>query len=79
MKRLLFHACPSDDPASWNDFLRKVSLWEPPEDAERLAPNVWVIPDGLAVLQLGRICYENSIVSRCLPIRYKAEWQNLPK
>ena len=50
MKFLLFHAIRPDFAArgnhDWDSFLCEASQVQLPPGAERLAPNVWLLPDG---------------------------------
>ena len=80
MRSLLFRAImPSERRVDWENFLREVSDLALPAGAERLAPNVWLLPArGEADLLLGRICRRHDISSRCLSIVHRSEWSTLP-
>lgn len=80
-KRLLFHAIlpgPHQPQIDWENFLRKARSLQLPTDAERLAPNVWLLPDeGDAYLLLSRLGHEHAIETRILPFRPASDWQPL--
>ena len=71
MKSLLFHAqVPDfDEPqAGWLNFLQDASATRLPEATERLAQNVWLLPDdGEAWRLLSQIGHQHGIATRILP------------
>lgn len=83
MKSRLFHAIPPspDEPQdAWSAFLRDAALWALPEDAECLAPNVWVLPDDRrSYLDLAQIGHRHGIETRTLPFVAASEWQPLSR
>jgi hypothetical protein len=79
MKSLMFHAILSEEADKWNDFLTAAALVDLPEEAERLAQNVWLLPvRGELWLELSRIARQHAIACRCLSIVHRSEWQRLP-
>jgi len=82
MKRLvLFHAIQParhEPQRDWANFLREAALLNLPEDAEQLAPNVWLLTDDKrAYLGLSRTCHAHAIASRILPFSSANDWQPL--
>jgi hypothetical protein len=81
MKSLLFHAIEPDPVQrgsfDWNSFLREAALAELPEGVERLARNVWLLPDDQTYLILSRIGHRWSIATRILPFVHGSDWQSL--
>jgi len=81
MKSLLFHAI---QPAShqpqvdWTVFLNDASNLPLPLQTERLARNVWLLPDdGQSYLLLSRLSHQRAIASRVLPVVHASAWQPL--
>ena len=81
MKSLLFHAIQpgSHQPQrDWANFLREAALFQLPALAERLSPNVWLLPDdGQIYLHLSRIGHRHAIATRVLPFVSASDWQPL--
>jgi hypothetical protein len=80
-KLILFHAIkPSDEERAedWETFLVETALAELPPEVEKLAPNVWLLPDEHRVsAQLSRIGHQLGIETRCLPFSSPTPWQPL--
>jgi hypothetical protein len=80
-KQVLFHAIPAESHQSqrdWTNFLRDASFVELPEQAEQLAPNVWVLPDdNRSYLLLSCVAQKNAIETRILPFSTGSDWQPL--
>ena len=82
MKSLLFHAI-RPDPVSrgtldWDSFLRAAAQAALPDAVDRLAPNVWLLPDdGQSYLLLSQIGHRWSIATRILPFVHASDWQPL--
>lgn len=82
MKTLLFHAIQPGRERSqtdWENFLREASFLKLPEQAERLAPNVWLLPDDdehtyLTLSQLGE---KHATETRICPFVGASDWQPL--
>lgn len=82
MKSLLFHAIQPErhEPRQldWDGFLRDAALVALPAEAERLARNVWLLPDDpSAYLSLSRIGHQHAIATRVLPVVHGSDWQPL--
>ena len=80
-KLLLFHAIAAERHQSqidWKNFLREASDLPLPDDAEILAPNVWLLPDDKrSYLLLSRLGQKHAIETRCLPFSSASDWQLL--
>jgi hypothetical protein len=82
-KYLLFHAIrpESHQPQQdWLNFLRDAASSRLPAGAERLAQNVWVLPDdGRTYLVLSRIGDAHATETRILPFASALDWQPLSR
>src|SRR5216684_5640379 len=74
MKSLLFHAIqPANPNQSWDDFLFDAATLALPQQTQRLAPNVWILPaDDRAYLDLSRLGHQHGIETRCFVIVHKS-------
>lgn len=84
MKMLLFHAvkpAPHEPrELDWDGFTREARIWTLPEGAERLAPNVWVLPDdGKAEMDLANIAQRYDIATRSRPFARESSWHQLSR
>lgn len=82
MKTLLFHAIQPDPVQrgrhDWDSFVREASLADLPDGVEKLAPNVWLLPDETeSCLTLSRLGHRWSIATRVLAIVHASDWQPL--
>jgi hypothetical protein len=79
MKSLLFHAIqPTKTSQDWDDFLFDAATLALPDGAEKLAPNVWLLPpNDQAYLRLAQIGHQHGIETRCVAVVHSSAWQPL--
>lgn len=81
MKRHLFHAIPPashESQSGWEGFLRDTELEHLPAEVEKLARNVWLLPDDhKTYLVLSKIGHAHAIATRMLPFLSASGWQPL--
>lgn len=81
MKILLFHAIAPQRHQSqkdWAMFVREAASLPLPDEAEQLAPNVWLLPDdGKTSLLLSRIGEKTATETRIRPFLSASDWQPL--
>lgn len=80
-KKLLFHAVEPErhqPQRDWANFLRDAGNLALPPDAERLAPNVWLLPDDdRSYLLLSQLGERHATETRILPLSPASDWQPL--
>jgi len=80
MKLILFQAIPpkrEQPQRDWINFLTAAEQFPLPDHAEKLAPNVWILPEGQAYLDLSRLAAKHATATRCLPFAASSGWQPL--
>jgi hypothetical protein len=78
MRSFLFHAIEPENPSqNWHDFLFDAANLALPEGVEKLAPNVWLLPQNDQTYhRLAQLGHQHGIETRYVVVERSPVWQS---